>query len=478
MKVALVTCAHNEDRYIDEWLQYHVKLGFDRIVVIQNRWRYQGSFSHPNVVFVENDGKWNPKWQAHIYTQWSEHLAREGFDFVAAWDVDEFLVVNNCAHDIHNFLALHPNNECIFIQWRAFGDSGQPPPDGTEWSVLKRFTRRDNHIHANGKSIAGVRVHGRGVWVDPHHLRHPKTRQVWRRGVPEAELFHFRNKTRSEYEERFPHRMHSRRINHDRDFAAWNHNEIPDFRARDFLYPPDDSTPGSYPGVPAVDMAFILCYSGYRKQRYRSLMAELDRVGFTVPKQVVWTFPTPYDAWERENFTVDGYLKKHIGWWSCTKGHYTIIKTAYELGCRRILIMEDDVRFLRDAGYVLEACSHLPMDWDILMLDHHGTFGGGGSTPGNRYWRPITGGFSTGAYVINRRAMERLVAKYEEPAAEAHAMCHPSDLWLNKRRISWDFRLFASRKLLAIQDLQIRHTVRIRETKVTYYGHDRKEFQV
>ena len=40
MKVALVCIAKNEDLYIDEWIDYHFKLGFDEIFVYQNNWRF------------------------------------------------------------------------------------------------------------------------------------------------------------------------------------------------------------------------------------------------------------------------------------------------------------------------------------------------------------------------------------------------------------------------------------------------------
>lgn len=232
---------------------------------------------------------------------------------------------------------------------------------------------------------------------------------------------------------------------------------------------------GGHPDLmPMIDAAFTIFFTGY-KERFPHMLGELERTGLVDWTHAVWQFPTPYDAWERSKLPHTAELQQRPGMWNTAKGHYRAIKTGYELGYERILIMEDDVRFLRDAGYVLEACNHLPMDWDILMLDHYNTFGGGGSPPGNLYWRPITGGFSTGAYIINRRAMERLIAKYEEPTVDACAMCHPSDLWLDKRRITWDYRLFASRKPLATQDLRLRH---IRKAKAVYNGHDRKEFQI
>ena len=36
--VALVCIAKNEDNYIQEWVEYHKKLGFDTIFIYQNDW--------------------------------------------------------------------------------------------------------------------------------------------------------------------------------------------------------------------------------------------------------------------------------------------------------------------------------------------------------------------------------------------------------------------------------------------------------
>ncbi len=50
MKTALVCIAKNEDYYIDEWIKYHLKLGFSDIHVYQNDWRYAGNRDQYNAV--------------------------------------------------------------------------------------------------------------------------------------------------------------------------------------------------------------------------------------------------------------------------------------------------------------------------------------------------------------------------------------------------------------------------------------------
>jgi hypothetical protein len=55
-KIALVCMAKNEDYYLQEWINYHLKLGFDGIHIFQNNWRFQNKIENENVFFHEYDG--------------------------------------------------------------------------------------------------------------------------------------------------------------------------------------------------------------------------------------------------------------------------------------------------------------------------------------------------------------------------------------------------------------------------------------
>lgn len=54
MKTALIAIAKNEDLYVQEWIDYHFKLGFDDIIVYQNNWRCANP--DPRVRWLELDG--------------------------------------------------------------------------------------------------------------------------------------------------------------------------------------------------------------------------------------------------------------------------------------------------------------------------------------------------------------------------------------------------------------------------------------
>lgn len=94
---------------------------------------------------------------------------------------------------------------------------------------------------------------------------------------------------------------------------------------------------------------------------------------------------------------------------SCTREHYTIIKSAYLRGLDSVGIMEDDCWFLKDKNIWKKHLSNLPSDWDILRINclrgDVEEFTGDES-----YWyktnRNISG---TGFYILNKKAMEYII---------------------------------------------------------------------
>lgn len=54
--------------------------------------------------------------------------------------------------------------------------------------------------------------------------------------------------------------------------------------------------------------------------------------------------------------------------YDCARNHYTIIKTAYDLGYEHILVMEDDIRFLKDANIFNMYLKKIPNDYDVLQF--------------------------------------------------------------------------------------------------------------
>jgi GR25 family glycosyltransferase involved in LPS biosynthesis len=95
--------------------------------------------------------------------------------------------------------------------------------------------------------------------------------------------------------------------------------------------------------------------------------------------------------------------------YSCTREHYTIIKSAYLRGLECIGIMEDDISFYRDIDEWEEHFNNLPEDWDILRIN---CLRGVEEecVDEDVVWIKTSRNLSgTGFYILNRKAMEYII---------------------------------------------------------------------
>lgn len=241
----LITLACNEDNYIDEWIAYHLKVGFSKIVVGLNNWEYPsfGKYREDDrVVFSHFDGIWNPHFiQAKFYTDVKDGIGKS-YDFVGAWDVDEFLVVSN---SFQTFLSSIVENPSTLIHWRTFGDNGLvSEPDDGDYSVLKRFTRCAKSPEKNGKSIVSNLSDGKYLqWWNPHFTSMKATNVIVRFSTVNAELYHYRNKTIVERNQRDGLKFENGDLVYNPEgalgkslFERYNKNEVENTKAKDFLY--------------------------------------------------------------------------------------------------------------------------------------------------------------------------------------------------------------------------------------------------
>jgi len=250
-EIYLCCIAKNEDRYIDEWIRYHFKLGFEKIVVYANDWDYKND--NPNVTVIECSG-----WAAQIpvYNHFLETY-RNKFWWVGFWDVDEFLVLN--MHDsVRKFLLSYDDLTAIRINWANFGSNGHKTVRNNDYSVLNRFTKRSSpvpYVIDQNKKVLKINqavksmlrfshqgqmfVHepeGISYTLDRKPMRGPGNNNV---DYSVAQLNHYFIKSYDEMMIRITNgvpdvgRFKSREFYTDRDFYC---NLIDDFAARNFMY--------------------------------------------------------------------------------------------------------------------------------------------------------------------------------------------------------------------------------------------------
>ena len=158
MKVALVCVAKSEDYYLDEWLDYNHKIGFDKIIMYQNDWRTD--IERP---FLEKriwDGK---SVQLPIYNSFLQKDTE--YDWAAFFDCDEFLVLkkhNNIKEFIEEYGPKHP---VLSFNWFMFGSWGIEKR--TSNSLLRMFPNRSNNVDQHVKVM--VKVDSKNRFQLPHN---------------------------------------------------------------------------------------------------------------------------------------------------------------------------------------------------------------------------------------------------------------------------------------------------------------------
>jgi len=214
MKTALVTMAKDEEKYIEEWLAYNLKLGFDKVIVIKNNWHYHIPVDNNRILQLTYDGQYK---QVEAYNHMID-LFYEEFDFIAFFDVDEFLVLKQ-HENINDFLENYVDFPAICVNWRMFGDSNLNGNNLLDRSVINRFVMCENKLSSCLKNIINTRKmkntthftinsHCTNTYmIDPNKKMvlkcfgdNPKINEDGNEEI--AELFHYRTKTWEEYKER------------------------------------------------------------------------------------------------------------------------------------------------------------------------------------------------------------------------------------------------------------------------------------
>lgn len=163
-KSVLICIAKDEDNYIEEWIDYNHKIGFDEIVIYENDWRC--NINRPFLKKIPYDGL---RKQMEVYNHFiSEN--KSNYEWAAFFDCDEFLVLKK-HNDVNSFLDEFNNPSGIGINWQFFGANGKENRDENSNSLLKQFTIKQKDVDRHIKTI--LKLSSGGRMVLPHNPNVP-----------------------------------------------------------------------------------------------------------------------------------------------------------------------------------------------------------------------------------------------------------------------------------------------------------------
>jgi hypothetical protein len=162
MKPVIIAIAKLESSYIEEWVKYHILLGFDMIYLYDNEDQptYQSLLSNYSykVSVIHFPGK-----DFEIGVQYAalnhfvaNYMRTNNITHVAHIDIDEFIVLKKHAN-IQDFITEFIKDDCagIGINWRHFGSSGHT--EKTEVPVTERFTMCQESGNSHIKTLFDIR---------------------------------------------------------------------------------------------------------------------------------------------------------------------------------------------------------------------------------------------------------------------------------------------------------------------------------
>lgn len=152
MKYLLSTNVKDEHN-IQEWIHYHLLLGFDSILVWDDFSQTPIQYPDERVHVLRKHSK-----KVDYITDSVAHAKRRGFEWIIHLDADEYLYLGKDVH-LRQFFRDHIHHDimAVFFPWLLFG-SNQINVLEPKGSCLKPFVRCSNKTHKYIKTFARVEM--------------------------------------------------------------------------------------------------------------------------------------------------------------------------------------------------------------------------------------------------------------------------------------------------------------------------------
>lgn len=185
----------NEARYIAEWIEYHLMIGVERIVVYNNGSEDDLATAcapYPQLHII--DWPIRGDQQRLAYQHYLTHLA-SGADWVAFIDADEFICFRGPGTLADYLAQAAARHAALEMPWVIFDTNGHDQrPDGL---VLEHYTRAHRVApQQNVKSICQPSLVDHTHIVSPHRFRYHSTLTPLETAIPTLCVFHYMLRSR------------------------------------------------------------------------------------------------------------------------------------------------------------------------------------------------------------------------------------------------------------------------------------------
>lgn len=176
-KVLLCAIAKQENLYIKEWVEYHLKLGFDHITIYDNNEPDGERISdvvgcYPNVNIIDFRGKHQKSCEMQVAAYNACYKGAGAYDWVMFMDIDEFLWFKDY-NSIKPFLEQHwvKKANVIRFHWKCYSDNGKLKYE--DLPVMERFTEecKDKSVNYHMKQLYRTNL-GTLRIVNVHYTNH------------------------------------------------------------------------------------------------------------------------------------------------------------------------------------------------------------------------------------------------------------------------------------------------------------------
>lgn len=214
----------------------------------------------------------------------------------------------------------------------------------------------------------------------------------------------------------------------------------------------------------AFDRIVVVCCTKYQ-DRQEAVKKELERIGLLDRAEFFWDFPSPFTTCLQKSVRCSEYLTRRNAF-NIFLNHYRVIKETFLRGFKNVLIIEDDIRFLKDGMKLAGAVKSIPPDFDLALfdrskpydisIDEFRTMGGCDKQPKETVgWFEFCRLTCAGCYALSRKGMQRLIGCFEKPVEsnDGRMVLRHNDYYFSKRDLGDDVKLYFSFPNIAVQSI-------------------------